>query len=91
MLVATVLTACGIETINGRKEDCENTTKLQQYLPLAVLKLNIINELIVAFTRVATVLTACGIETRYIPFAKESTSNQVATVLTACGIETETC
>ena len=59
--VATVLTACGIETmlsitiLTGER-------KLQQYLPLAVLKLKIptSNK---PFLPVATVLTACGIET----------------------------
>ena len=35
--VATVLTACGIETYNGTVEDIDGG--LQQYLPLAVLKL----------------------------------------------------
>ena len=59
---------------------------MQQYLPLAVLKLmdwvftrNIDNE-------VATVLTACGIETQRILLLKRYFL--VATVLTACGIET---
>ena len=34
--VATVLTACGIETLE--KSDVFNRKMLQQYLPLAVLK-----------------------------------------------------
>ena len=37
--VATVLTACGIETSNRFKKLAIITLKLQQYLPLAVLKL----------------------------------------------------
>ena len=37
--VATVLTACGIETINGNKEELSTfIITLQQCLPLAVLK-----------------------------------------------------
>ena len=35
--VATVLTACGIETSNNQKE-ARRGVALQQYLPLAVLK-----------------------------------------------------
>ena len=38
-MVATVLTACGIET-EEEKEDAQDDKQLQQYLPLAVLKLN---------------------------------------------------
>ena len=37
---------------------------LQQYLPLAVLKLPLINSNLVSPAKVATVLTACGIETQ---------------------------
>ena len=62
--------------------------KLQQYLPLAVLKLKRFISINIAFLSVATVLTACGIET----VANKSlieTYLLVATVLTACGIETE--
>ena len=40
--VATVLTACGIETLSQLfKVDSFFCSKLQQYLPLAVLKLNV--------------------------------------------------
>ena len=85
--VATVLTACGIETrdfhasILSQLLSCNSTYrlrywnflltltiigsyKLQQYLPLAVLKLDecrIFRHRLHGF--VATVLTACGIET----------------------------
>ena len=60
--VATVLTACGIETLDDGYH--LSTTLLQQYLPLAVLK-RITNghKAIGAVCEVATVLTACGIET----------------------------
>ncbi len=37
--VATVLTACGIETSDSSAYTSEVCTTLQQYLPLAVLKL----------------------------------------------------
>ena len=37
-IVATVLTACGIETIEARVDDIKEELQLQQYLPLAVLK-----------------------------------------------------
>ena len=41
--VATVLTACGIETMNCSKDGSYPVTEeLQQCLPLAVLKLNVI-------------------------------------------------
>ena len=42
MIVATVLTACGIETITKNKALAIDIYKLQQYLPLAVLKLSLI-------------------------------------------------
>ena len=62
--VATVLTACGIETVNPNTIFWRVLT-LQQYLPLAVLKpirANIPSK----FIMVATVLTACGIETSQV-------------------------
>ena len=60
--VATVLTACGIET---RKILVKDTfiLRLQQYLPLAVLKPFLLSTNITSYWYVATVLTACGIET----------------------------
>ena len=62
LLVATVPTACGIETL---KYFCFYATisKLQQYLPLAVLKLFLGMKRAVKNLLVATVPTACGIET----------------------------
>ena len=62
---------------------------LQQYLPLAVLKLlvHFINSL--HYILVATVLTACGIETLAVNIANDPNILEVATVLTACGIETK--
>ena len=61
-MVATVLTACGIETILHLLI-CYTLIQLQQYLPLAVLKLSSDILILHLFNRVATVLTACGIET----------------------------
>ena len=60
--VATVLTACGIETSAAPLNRGVTSTTLQQYLPLAVLKPKELKPLNFAFL-VATVLTACGIET----------------------------
>ena len=63
--VATVLTACGIETVsNFLNDDNLLSRQLQQYLPLAVLKrfYNLTGEDALR-GEVATVLTACGIET----------------------------
>ena len=39
MIVATVPTACGIETTLSKLKQIRKTLELQQYLPLAVLKL----------------------------------------------------
>ena len=61
--VATVLTACGIETIPVGTVSGERMPELQQYLPLAVLKPDNIVMVYICFISVATVLTACGIET----------------------------
>ena len=61
-MVATVLTACGIETIPWMEKVAVCT--LQQYLPLAVLKQYFSSMYSSALLLVATVLTACGIETR---------------------------
>ena len=61
-MVATVLTACGIETKFDIGTYRTHQYKLQQCLPLAVLKPNQPlhrNDILI----VATVLTACGIET----------------------------
>ena len=82
--VATVLTACGIETMYQNIVDGDEV--LQQCLPLAVLKLNLLRDTMSTFT-VATVLTACGIETGVRPVFRDDFGG-VATVLTACGIET---
>ena len=59
--VATVLTACGIET-RYRQDSQMLILKLQQYLPLAVLK-PVETSTSGTVILVATVLTACGIET----------------------------
>ena len=62
--VATVLTACGIETEFDNVVKKANAIMLQQYLPLAVLKPLFIFYGGITMLNVATVLTACGIETR---------------------------
>ena len=89
--VATVLTACGIETLKKdmglatKLQGCNSTyrlrywnaanvapfsfnhfMKLQQYLPLAVLKLGVNDFITFTILIVATVLTACGIETLHM-------------------------
>ena len=61
---------------------------LQQYLPLAVLKLRRQRYCIYTNQSVATVLTACGIETITTSLGLHPKIKAVATVLTACGIET---
>ena len=63
--VATVLTACGIETCFFGNGNSIPSSGLQQYLPLAVLKLFKIRESVKKQYDVATVLTACGIETSH--------------------------
>ena len=82
--VATVLTACGIETVPF-PIIISTSPSLQQYLPLAVLK-PIKDVKTKALKIVATVLTACGIETHKCHHLLQCLI--VATVLTACGIET---
>ena len=64
--VATVLTACGIETVSLKS--FQWLAKLQQYLPLAVLKPSKGLLIVMPILYVATVLTACGIETRLVIF-----------------------
>ena len=62
--IATVLTACGIETSVTLPQMTFLVIVLQQYLPLAVLKLISIS--INSSLNIATVLTACGIETENV-------------------------
>ena len=64
-MVATVLTACGIETITPNTTVAVKIASLQQYLPLAVLKLTFCCHKESLQAHVATVLTACGIETEH--------------------------
>ena len=71
-MVATVLTACGIETYNIGLQRLLNRV-LQQCLPLAVLKLDVDVVEDATSINVATVLTACGIETREIYIAVHKT------------------
>ena len=82
-----MLTACGIET-NPCWRRSSRAFKLQQCLPLAVLKQSHTWNLMTMSTTVATVLTACGIETIYQHIINVVLVVRVATVLTACGIET---
>ena len=83
--VATALTACGIETFWNSFYGF--VFKLQQRLPLAVLKPSKVNLKTNILPQVATALTACGIETRFRDVLN-SLLLKVATVLTAYGIET---
>ena len=89
--VATVPTACGIETwIVLEYQPLHTSIMLQQCLPLAVLKLFTTKTLIIVVLQiVATVPTACGIET-CSDVCEDSAYLllHVATVPTACGIET---
>ena len=61
--VATVPTACGIETFHKSHAGLLNSHELQQYLPLAVLKLVVPYHPIERVLLVAIVPTVHGIET----------------------------
>ena len=85
--VATVLTACGIETAPNPVPitaplGCNSTYRLRYW------NLHQIAKDIIILQIVATVLTACGIETDKRA-KKADEFRSVATVLTACGIETK--
>ena len=85
--VATVLTACGIETFLKRFAPSGFMKGLQQYLPLAVLKLaNHTTHLLKLAFQLQQYLPLAVLK----PLVKslDLTNNCVATVLTACGIET---
>ena len=88
MKVATVPTACGIETIVTSSTEQIFTVLLQQYLPLAVLKPSFVMRNTSPSSFVATVPTACGIETCSLNRIEALKLCRVATVPTACGIET---
>ena len=85
--VATVPTACGIETtIYVRINSCKVFVAT---VPTACgIETVAFSFLLVATSRVATVPTACGIETCMQRRNKFMVDNAVATVPTACGIET---
>ena len=69
-IVATVLTACGIETFKKILTSNDANSKLQQCLPLAVLKqIEFWQDWEGIDFLVATVLTACGIETGWFVFS----------------------
>ena len=87
--VATVPTACGIETANYNEVVFLKVYLLQQCLPLAVLKLfSSQDKCMASLCLVATVPTACGIETFVDSRTAIVSASLVATVPTACGIET---
>ena len=85
-LVATVLTACGIETptISRTREDLLTVATVLTACGIETAKRWSIGH---DLHHVATVLTACGIETELVQ-KMLLTRSLVATVLTACGIET---
>ena len=90
-MVATVPTACGIETLPQYLDSLFLLRALQQCLPLAVLKQNNFSSSSIGPAIVATVPTACGIETRTrCRWCIPEYATVVATVPTACGIETPT-
>ena len=86
MLVATALTACGIET----KPPSISSTEPLVATALTACGIETYNNPHKWFRYgdVATALTACGIETTLMPPSIFSTEPLVATALTACGIET---
>ena len=73
-MVATVLTACGIETIFHGILNIF-IISLQQCLPLAVLKHGVQYSITSTASTVATVLTACGIETSQYLSSRRCASN----------------
>ena len=84
--VATVLTACGIET-QPYQLRMAKLFSLQQYLPLAVLKLSNFPCLILVKTWLQQYLPLAVLK-HYNIGDNAIFSCNVATVLTACGIET---
>ena len=88
VLVATVLTACGIETLHVLHETFLKCWKLQQYLPLAVLKQAVTTSIIIhKISKLQQYLPLAVLKPRDFCWSKSRT-HCVATVLTACGIET---
>ena len=86
--VATVLTACGIETGRLVMTFIIVMGSLQQYLPLAVLKRGmIITPLYKCVEQLQQYLPLAVLKLPTFMSVKPDT-NTVATVLTACGIET---
>ena len=85
--VATVLTACGIETRSALKEVRE-VRMLQQCLPLAVLKHEHLKDITDAFSRLQQCLPLAVLKLNKFYAENPITFRIVATVLTACGIET---
>ena len=88
VVVATVPTVCGIETLQCR--EC-NSAYLHTPVATVPTACGIETALIVvtslACVPVATALTACGIETCQTQYKLFQVLDLVATVLTACGIE----
>ena len=86
--VATVLTACGIETHVSIICDIGNIIPLQQCLPLAVLKHTFIDKHRYAFNCVLQQCLPLAVLKQPQICHRFQRSQVVATVLTACGIET---
>ena len=84
--VATVLTACGIETSSPWYSG-SGMTSVATVLTACGIETFGMSRCCSNHMAVATVLTACGIET-HIPIHQQDCRQSVATVLTACGIET---
>ena len=87
-IVATVLTACGIETINLLLA-IHLLPRLQQYLPLAVLKLKKALKLLKTMLMLQQYLPLAVLKLARAKASVMSFKCLVATVLTACGIETD--
>ena len=83
--VATVLTACGIETLYYYSQLLQ-IDRLQQRLPLGVLKPTIVTIKDILVCIVATALTAYGIETSYRTRSPIWSPQLVATALTTYSI-----
>ena len=89
--VATVLTACGIETVTMTQFTSSIVSVATVLTACGIETCPIRLVRLANLLHVATVLTACGIETDMYRYHDFETGREVATVLTACGIETMNC
>ena len=85
--VATVLTACGIETCRKAREVYYDY-RLQQCLPLAVLKL-LATKMAAILDKLQQCLPLAVLKPSLMSKVTSPPRLAVATVLTACGIETD--